>query len=192
MSYINSTTTYTLTGTIGDVCSEWTLKLFADADLAGDKSDHKSTSGMFHCIKSSLSFFPLTAKSAKQSCVSTSTPEAEAVSAAEALRTCGLPALDLWDTLLGKPTKLIFEEDNTSFIRILETGGNSVALRHMNRTHGINLCWLSEVFKNRQVELRYCKSTEMAADIFTKAFTNPQKWQEALAHISIGPPSKVG
>jgi hypothetical protein len=192
MSYINSTKTYTLTGTIGDLCSEWHLKLFADADLAGDKSDHKSTSGMFHCVSSPHSFFPLTAKSAKQSCVSTSTPEAEAVSAAEALRTCGLPALDLWDTLLGKPTKLIFEEDNTSFIRIMETGGNSVALRHMNRTHGINLCWLAEVFKNRQVELRYCKSTEMAADIFTKAFTNPAKWLEALAQISVGPPSKVG
>ena len=187
MSYIQSTVSYTLSGTVGDAISEWHLKLFADADLAGDKTDHKSTSGMFHCISSDKTRFPLTAKSCKQTCVSTSTPEAEAVSASEAMRTCGLPALDLWDTLKGTPMELIFEEDNTAFIKVMQNGGNSVALRHMSRTHGINLCWLAEVFKHRQVKLRYCESANMAADIFTKAFTNPQKWDNAMRHVCVNP-----
>ena len=52
MCYINSTLRYTLSVVVGDTIDDWHLKLFADADLAGDKSDHKSTSGLFHCISS--------------------------------------------------------------------------------------------------------------------------------------------
>ena len=37
----------------------------------------------------------------------------------------------------------------------------------------------------KEVELIYCKSDAMAADIFTKAFTNLIKWQQALDLIGI-------
>jgi hypothetical protein len=135
MSYIQCTVKHTLSGVVGDTVQNWHLQLYADADLAGDKTDHKSTSGMFHCISSDQTRFPLTAKSAKQTCVSTSTPEAEAVSACEAMRTCGLPALDFWDVVACRPMQLVFEEDNAAFIKVMQNGGNSVALRHMARTH---------------------------------------------------------
>ena len=187
MSYIQCTVKHTLSGVVGDTVQNWHLQLYADADLAGDKTDHKSTSGMFHCISSDQTRFPLTAKSAKQTCVSTSTPEAEAVSACEAMRTCGLPALDFWDVVACRPMQLVFEEDNAAFIKVMQNGGNSVALRHMSRTHGINLCWLSEVLKQRQVKLQHCESANMAADIFTKAFTNPQKWEQAMRQVCVDP-----
>ena len=46
--------------------------------------------------------------------------------------------------------------------------------------------WLCEVFKNlKEVELMYCKTDEMAAGIFTKAFTNPIKLNAALGLIGI-------
>ena len=48
--------------------------------------------------------FPITAGSKRQGCVSHSTPEAELVAADYAMRTCGLPALHLWERLLqGTP-----------------------------------------------------------------------------------------
>ena len=62
-------------------------------------------------------------------------------------------------------------EDNQATIQILKTRKNPT-LRHLNRTHRVNVSWLCEVFTNlNEVELRYCKTDEMAVDIFTKAFT---------------------
>ena len=59
-------------------------------------------------------------------------------------------------------------------------------LRHLNRTHRVNVSWLCEVFRNlKEVELIYCKTDAMAADIFTKAFMNPIKWNAALDLIGI-------
>jgi len=64
-------------------------------------------------------------------------------------------------------------------------------MRHVNRTHRVNADWLTEVFRNdNQVKLHYCKTEEMAADIFTKTFPNAIKWQPALTNINmidIGP-----
>ena len=51
MCYINSTAASTLTGHIGDPPSELKLRLYADADFAGDKDTFRSTSWGFlgHC-----------------------------------------------------------------------------------------------------------------------------------------------
>ena len=87
--------------------------------------------------------------------------------------------------VLERPTKLVFQEDNQATIQILKTQKNPT-LRHLNRTHRVNVSWLCEVFRNlKEVELKYCKTGEMAADIFTKAFTNPIKWNAALELIGI-------
>ena len=73
------------------------------------------------------SFFPLNAISKKQSCVSHSTPEAEIVAADLAIRIEGLPALQLWDMVLERSTKLVFQEDNDNqaFIQILKDSKES-------------------------------------------------------------------
>ena len=102
-----------------------------------------------------------------------------------AIRTEGLPALQLWDMVLERPTKLVFQEDNQATIQILKTQKNPT-LRHLNRTHRVNVSWLCEVFKNlNEAEPKYCKTDEMAAGIFAKAFTNPIKWNAALDLIGI-------
>ena len=103
VSYINSSLGLRLTGVIGDTIDNVSLELYSDADFAGDKSDSKSTSGVFLAVKGPNTFFPLSACSKKQSCVSHSTPEAELVAANLAVRTEGLPALDLWTKVSGKP-----------------------------------------------------------------------------------------
>ena len=47
MCYINSTTASTLTGYIGDPPADLRLRLYADADFAGDKESSRPTSGAF-------------------------------------------------------------------------------------------------------------------------------------------------
>ena len=61
------------------------------------------------------------AQSTRQGCVSHSTTESEIVAADIALRTLGIPGMDLWDNLLGRdlPGKAVpveFMEDNESTI----------------------------------------------------------------------------
>ena len=74
------------------------------------------------------------------------TPEAEIVAADLAIRTEGLPALQLWDMVLERSVKLKFQEDNQAIIQILKTSKNP-ALRHLSRTHRVNISWLCEVFE---------------------------------------------
>ena len=124
---------------------------------------------LLHLRTGPNSFFPLNAISKKQSCVLHSTPEAEIVAADLAIRTEGLPALQLWDMVLEGLVILLFQELASNCTDLKNT---NPTLRHLNRTHRVNVSWLCEVFKNhKEVELKYCKADEMAADIFTKAFT---------------------
>ena len=144
--YINSSLDYKLKGHIGDKPESINLTLYSDADFAGCIETAKSTSGVFIALTGPNSFFPLNAISKRQSCVSHSTPEAEIVAADLAIRTEGLPALQLWDMVLERSVKLKFQEDNQATIQILKTAKNP-ALRHLSRTHRVNISWLCEVFK---------------------------------------------
>jgi hypothetical protein len=51
-------------------------------------------------------------------------------------------------------------------MRIMETGKNPT-LRYMGRTHNVDMAWTFERFAQQDINLRYCKTIEMAADIFT-------------------------
>jgi hypothetical protein len=154
LCYINCTTSATLTGCIGDAPGELSLRLYADADFAGDKSTHRSTSGAFLALVGPRSFMPLAAKTKKQSCVSHSTPEAEVVSLNLALRTLGMPAMTLWDLVLGRKAGLDVMEDNDATIVIVNSGRNP-SLRLVPRTQGVNVAWLHEVFRNPDYRLYY-------------------------------------
>ena len=122
--YINSSLGHELKGRIGDSSKGLTLTLFSDADFAGCLDIAKSTSGVFIALTGPNSFFPLNAITKKQSCVSHSAPEAEIVAAYLAIRTEGLPALQLWDMVLERPAKLVFQEDNQAIIQILKAQKN--------------------------------------------------------------------
>ena len=178
-------------GWIADELAELTLTLYSDADFAGDPDSMKSTSGVFLALVGPSSFVPLGAVSKKQGCVSHSTPEAELVAADVAVRTEGLPAVALWEIIWQSaagltvgPERLRFREDNAAAIQILKTGRNPT-IRHMGRTHRVCLRWLHDEI-SRNYGLEYCESALMCADIFTKAFTDKDKWHHAcllIAHV---------
>ena len=66
-------------------------------------------------------------------------------------------------------------EDNTSTISVLEKG-SSQKLAHLTRTHRVNLHWLAEVVASQGVHVGHIGTDDQAGDIFTKAFTDPIKW----------------
>ena len=104
--YIHSSMGRVLTGWVGDGPKQLELVLYTDADFAGDKSSHRSTSGAFMARVGPRTFMPLVARIKKQSCASHSTPEAEILSVNLALRTLGMLALLVWDLLLGRKRAL--------------------------------------------------------------------------------------
>ena len=134
----------------------------------------KSTSGGFLVLHGPSTFFPLAWVSKRQTSTSRSTTESEVVSLPHSLYQEGLPALQLWEMLLGRAVTLRVLEDNQATILVVRKG-YSPKLRHITRTHKTNLSGLFEVFQDDSAELEYCKTDDQAADIFAKSLP-PQKW----------------
>ena len=86
--------------------------------------------------------------------------------------------------MLGKRNTLQFHEDNQAMIQICKNG-RSPTMRHLGRTHGIKLAYLHDSFTNGRFNLLYENTAAMAADIYTKAFTDGEKWKWASELINI-------
>ena len=98
VSYIWTTKNSQQIAYVGDTFNDCRLALFCDADFAGDKSDSRSTSGVFLAAIGASTFVPLIAISKKQGCVSTSTCESEVVAMSLGIKET-LPVLDLWEAV---------------------------------------------------------------------------------------------
>ena len=68
-------------------------------------------------------------------------------------------------------------------IQVCRTGKNPT-MRHMGRTHRVDVHWLHERFQEAWLHLFYEKSAWMRADIFTEGFDTPDKWGHALSLIN--------
>ena len=178
IQYIHATPHYRLAGSINDKEEDLELQLYVDADFAGDKGNARSTSGGFLVLRGPTSFFPLAWVSKRQTSTSRSTTESEVISLAYSLYQEGIPSLQLWELLLQRSVKLRVMEDNQATILVVKKG-YSPKLRHITRTHKVNLSCLSEVFAEGGVTIEYVDTKDQAADIFTKALP-PQKWGAAL------------
>ena len=174
---------YRLVGVIKDNPQDLHLALYADADYAGER-DAKSTSGGFLVLKGPNTHFPLAWLSKRQTSVSRSTTEAEVVSLTFSLCQEGLPSLTLWERLLGRPVELVLHEDNQATILVAKKG-YSPKMRHIQRTHKVNLSALAEQLEpGTGVVIKYVATDLQAADIFTKAL-QPLKWDHALKLLGI-------
>ena len=185
--YLNSTADLKLNAYIGDPPEKLKLRLYADADFAGDNADARSTSGGYLVVVGPNSFFPVSWVSKKQTSTSRSTTESEIVSMAYCVYSEALPMLNLFDLLIGGegcPWEAC--EDNEATIKVIKNGF-SAKLRHISRTHKVNISGLSEVLHGPgedEWRIRYIGTKEQAADIFTKAL-GPQLWGPALNMLGI-------
>ena len=171
MSYVKYSTSdekdIALYGYIGDDPKDLSLHIYADADFAGDVPSQKSTTGIFLCLQGPRSFYPLHALCKLQGSVASSTPEAELVAGHTALKDVLLPALDLWEVLLG-PREAFFHEDNSAMMTVVETGRNQ-AMKHLHRVHRISVAFLHEHLGkgNGVTKMVLTPTDQMKADIYT-------------------------
>ena len=178
ISYINSSKHLRMVGWIGDDLDALQPHLLCYSDLAGCMDTLRSTSGVHLAIRGPSTCFPISGFSKRQGCVSFSTPESETVAANFGLRMCGLPCLDLWEVLIPHRPCVMFHEDNQAMIVVVRTG-RSPTMRYLKRTHGVEVAWLNEVFKNPDLQLVYELSAKMAADMYTKGFVDHQQFAQA-------------
>ena len=57
--------------------------------------------------------------------------------------------------------------------------GKNPTMRHLERTHGINVGWMHFIFQEGYVSLAYEVTAKMSADIHTKSFSDPVSWTHA-------------
>jgi len=186
--YINTTLHYRQVGWIGDSMQDLRPHVYADADLAGCAETQRSTTGIHAAIEGPRSCFPICGISKRQGCVSSSTPEAEMIAGHHAYNKVVVPQLDLWEHLFGPTCRGIFHEDNESMIQILRTGRNPT-MRQLGRVHRVAIAVMHERLGNPaskdNIDVIHTSSEEMAADIYTKAFANPENWKKALMNINV-------
>ena len=132
---------------------------------------------------------PLSACSRRQTAISKSTPEAEMIAASYALSSEGLPAMSLWDAILGRAVSLEIAEDNEAMIKICRSG-RSQKLAHLPRTHKVSCAFISErMDQDPNISLQVTRSEDQAADLYTKRFDNPHLWLRLLTLNNIVHPS---
>ena len=118
----------------------------------------------------------LVALSKRQTCVSVSTPEAELVAGSHGLTRELVPALGMCDKMIPAYYHTIFHDDNQAMIRALQSGCNPT-MRYLHRTPRISITVLHEIITGQtglsnDVDCEYTTSADMAADVFTKGFTD--------------------
>ena len=74
---------------------------------------------------------------------------------------------------------LLIMEDNEAVIEIL-LKGRSNALRHLHRSHRINIDWMYEFIKQENIIIKYVNTKFQLADICTKAFSKADDWNRLM------------
>ena len=94
---------------------------------------------------------------------------------------------------LDDSDSVLIAEDNEAVIKIIKKA-RSMALRHLPRTHRIDVQWLFEVCSHPRVCMLYVNTKQQVADLMAKSFVNPQMWEHLIdvAQIRRGIQSEAG
>ncbi|KAM1300483.1 hypothetical protein PS1_011811 [Malus domestica] len=156
---------------------------FCDSDWAGSEDDSRSTSGYAFSFGSGIFSWA----SVKQNTVALSTAEAEYVSAAGAtaqaiwLRF----VLDDFGELQADATPLFC--DNMSAISMVKNPVFHQRTRHINRKYH----FIREALQQGSIDVKYCRSEEQLADIFTKALPK-DRFNYLRMKLGVKPVSSLG
>jgi transposase InsO family protein len=133
---------------------------YSDADWGGDIQDSKSTSGYCFEIGGTL----VSWKSSKQGCVALSTAEAEYVALSSAAQEATWLRELCKDVGYKSSGPTIIYEDNQAAIKMAKNSCYHGRTKHIS----IRYHYIREQVSSNVIELRYCRTDEMKADIFTK------------------------
>ena len=128
--------------------------------------------------------FVLSTVSQRQSAVSHSTPEAEIVALDHVVRILTIPDTTLMEQVLGRPVETEVCEDNETCWRVCTTGNNPT-MRHLERTHRVDVAWLHEQHEQKVFKLSVIGTKAQVADIFTKPITNQPYWTSVTELIQV-------
>uniref|UniRef100_A0AAG5CP00 Reverse transcriptase Ty1/copia-type domain-containing protein n=1 Tax=Anopheles atroparvus TaxID=41427 RepID=A0AAG5CP00_ANOAO len=153
-----------LKGTLNNVLylggSEQKLECFVDADWAGDERDRKSNSGFVFKFGGGIIGWGCH----KQKCVALSSTEAEYVSLAECLQEVKwilkLMA-DVGEQLIGP---VLVNEDNQSCIALTKGDRADRKAKHIDTKFN----FVKDMVRDGIVQLQYCPTEHMQADLLTK------------------------
>jgi len=140
-----------------------TLKVYADADYAGDLESRKSTSGFIIKIGSS----PTSWYSKLQHCVATSTAESEYYSVSDCSKH-SLWYLNLLNELNINLSYIIINVDNKAAIYNCQNQSINPRSKHID----IKYHHIRDLVKRNKIKLKYIESEENIADGFTKYLNN--------------------
>ena len=139
---------------------------FSDADWGGDLDDRKSTSGYLF----TLSGAAISWRSKKQTCVALSTAEAEYIALASAAQEA------IWLKQLTNDLK----NESSDATTIYEDNQSTICMSKHPQFHGrskhiaIKYHFIREQVGNNTVELKYCRTNDMVADMLTKGLSAQQ------------------
>ncbi|KAI3765276.1 hypothetical protein L2E82_15306 [Cichorium intybus] len=168
--------------------SDFQLNAFTDSDYGGCKLDRKSTSGSCQFLGGRL----VSWSSKKQSCVSTSTAEAEYVAAASCCSQVIWMQTQLRDYGFRVSQIPIFC-DSTSAIAISHNPVHHSMTKHID----IRYHFIKDNIQKGHIELHFINTEDQIADVFTKALdetkcvtiANKAEAQSAAAQPKIRRPS---
>uniref|UniRef100_A0AAV1VA69 Reverse transcriptase Ty1/copia-type domain-containing protein n=1 Tax=Peronospora matthiolae TaxID=2874970 RepID=A0AAV1VA69_9STRA len=142
---------------------------YSDADWAGDHADRKSTSGYTFMLMGA----PVSWGSKKQSSVSLSTSEAEYIALSPVIQE-GKWIHRLLCEILAAANEpgpdLVIREDNQSCIKMTKNQVNHGRAKHID----IKYHHIRDEVKRGEVQLEYCETSVMMADIMTKGLSGPR------------------
>ncbi|MCO5591925.1 hypothetical protein L7F22_045918 [Adiantum nelumboides] len=151
------------------------IECFVDADWARDVATRKSTIGMVITMGGATVLW----NSLRQSCVALSTAEAEYMALAHGVKE------SLWITSFMREAglemvtdKIPMWSDNQGAIAMAGQSGPSKQVKHVD----IKFHFVKEQLEKGTIQLDYCPTTEMKADILTKPLLRERivKLREAL------------
>jgi hypothetical protein len=136
------------------------LEAYTDADWAEDRTDSKSHSGFVFLYNGSAIAWACR----KQTCTAWSSCEAEYIAIAEASRELLWirRLLEDFHTEQTKPIRIY--EDNQSAIKLIKTGESRNKTKHID----VKYHFVTDLEKKKIIEIRYCPTAEMIADMMTK------------------------
>ena len=150
---------------------------YSDADWAGDFDDCRSTSGyLFELSGAAVSW-----RSKKQSCVALSTAEAEYMALASAAQEAVWMQRLQNDVNEASVKSTLIYEDNQSTICMAKNPQYHGRAKHID----IKFHYIREHVEKKAIQLEYCESKNMVADMLTKALLSSQfvKLREMLKKL---------